>query len=384
MVERIQSINRERIKWCCADRGISLSDLASEVDISQMTLNALMAGESGITYGQLRKIATYFGQGVLFFLDEAPVDEGAVHTPQFRTLASHKPDLSARLKSLIEQVERQRNVYLSLKEDLDGADLPVFSPPKLKGFKPKVAAEHARAWLRLGDTVPTFDKYRSAIEAKGVLVFRSNGYNGKWQIAKESPVLGFALYDEQCPVVVVKKLESEARQTFTLIHELGHLLVHEDSSIDDDKDLHALSGREREANAFAGFFLVPDERLSQVRDADRPVEVSSYDEWLKPVRRASGASGEVILRRLLDVGRLDESQYQAYRQWRANLPVSSDNRGSRTYRHREPKHLFGDVFVRTVLDALSARHITLARASDYLDSLKVKDIRALERHYAGV
>jgi hypothetical protein len=58
--------------------------------------------------------------------------------------------------------------------------------------------------------------------------------------------------------------------------------------------------------------------------------------------------------------------------------------GSRKYRHREPKHVFGDTFVRTVLDALNARHITLAKASSYLDSLKIKDLHQLERYYAGI
>jgi len=41
------------------------------------------------------------------------------------------------------------------------------------------------------------------------------------------------------------------------------------------------------------------------------------------------------------------------------------------------------MFVRTVLDALDARNITLAKASSYLDSLKIKDLHQLERHYAG-
>jgi hypothetical protein len=40
--------------------------------------------------------------------------------------------------------------------------------------------------------------------------------------------------------------------------------------------------------------------------------------------------------------------------------------------------------VRTVLDALSARHITLAKASSYLDNLKIKDLHLLEQHFAGV
>jgi hypothetical protein len=46
--------------------------------------------------------------------------------------------------------------------------------------------------------------------------------------------------------------------------------------------------------------------------------------------------------------------------------------------------VFGDKYVRTVLDALNARHITLAKASTYLDNLRISDLRQLERYYAGI
>jgi hypothetical protein len=80
---------------------------------------------------------------------------------------------------------------------------------------------------------------------------------------------------------------------------------------------------------------------------------------------------------------LPAAAYRAYRQWRAVQPLPESDGGSREWRHREPKHLFGDRYVRTVLDALQSRQITLAKASDCLDSLKTKDIRTLERFYAG-
>lgn len=173
-------------------------------------------------------------------------------------------------------------------------------------------------------------------------------------------------------------------QSFTLIHELGHLLLHKASSIDDEHDLQSYGGRERDANAFAGHLLVPEVFLTSIRDAGRPNDVSQFDEWLEGPRRAWGVSGEVILRRLLNAGRLRQDQYTAYRQWRAQSTVLPTDGGSRKYRHREPKHVFGDTFVRTVLDALSARHLTLARASSYLDGLKISDLHRLERHYAGL
>ena len=382
-MERIQSINPERIAWCCADLGITPDELAAETGISASTMEHVMARKDGMTFNQLRKVAEHFGRGVLFFLEEGPVDEAQVHSPQFRTLANQKPELSTKLKALIERVEKQRDVYLSLREDLDDEDRPRFMPPDLPQEDLHEAARIARQWLGLGEH-NSFDSYRESLESRGVLVFRSNGYNGKWQIAKTNPILGFSLYDADCPVIVVKKLDWETRQSFTLMHELGHLLLHKTSSIDDERDLQSHRGHEREANAFAGYLLVPDAFLASIRDTERPDEVSQYDAWLEPQRKAWGVSGEVILRRLLDVGRLPQRQYDSYRQWQERFVREEREGGSREWRHREPRHVFGDMFVRTVLDALYARHITLAKASSYLDNLKIKDLHQLERFYAGV
>lgn len=381
-MERIQSINPDRITWCCADYGITPEELAAELNIAATSIERVLDGEGGITFNQLRKIAEHFGRGVLFFLESGPVDAAQIHTPQFRTLANQKPELSPSLKKLIERVEKQRAVYLSLREDLDDAERLQFAPPELARKSPQEAASIVRKWLGLAEE-NNFNSYRESVEAQGLLVFRSNGYNGKWQIPKQNPILGFALYDPACPVIVIKKQSSDTQQSFTLMHELAHLLLHKTSSIDDDLDFQSHQGNERDANAFAGHLLVPDVFLATIRDAGRPHDASRYDEWLAPQRKAWGVSGEVILRRLLDAGRLTQSQYNAYRQWRAKLPVQEAD-GTRQYRYREPKHLFGDTFVRTVLDALNARHITLAKASTYLDSLKIKDLHQLENLYAGL
>ena len=383
LMERIQSINPKRIAWCCADYGITLDDLASDLGIAAASIERVMAREDGMTFNQLRKIAEYFGRGVLFFLETGPVDEAQVHTPQFRTLANQKPELSTKLKALIERVEKQREVYLSLREDLDDADRPRFSPPVLPNDDLQEAARIARQWLGLNEK-NSFDSYREALEFRGVLVFRSNGYNGKWQIAKENPILGFSLYDRACPVIVVKKQEWETRQSFTLMHELGHLLLHKTSSIDDEGDMQSHRGHERDVNAFAGHLLVPDAFLTSISDAERPGDVSQYDSWLERQRKAWGVSGEMILRRLLDTRRLPQARYDAYRQWAAQSVIVQSEGGNREWRHREPRHIFGDTFVRTVLDALYARHITLAKASSYLDNLKIKDLRQLERYYASL
>jgi len=65
------------------------------------------------------------------------------------------------------------------------------------------------------------------------------------------------------------------------------------------------------------------------------------------------------------------------------LPIPEGGGGSR-YRYKEPLRMFGESFVRTVLDALHSQQITLARASTYLDNLKIKDLRRLEETHARI
>jgi Zn-dependent peptidase ImmA (M78 family) len=190
------------------------------------------------------------------------------------------------------------------------------------------------------------------------------------------------LYDPDCPVIVVKKQQWESQQTFTMMHELGHLLLHRDSSIDDERDLQSHDGHEQGANSFAGKLLVPDSFLKVIRDDQKPRDVAEFDDWLERPRKMWGVSGEVILRRLLDSGRLTRFEYAEYRKWRMNVVVPLRDGGSREWRHREPKNIFGDTFVRAVLDALSSRYISLSKASTYLDGLKISDLHQLERHYA--
>lgn len=361
---------------------MALSELAKKlgIDLARLEKNSLT--ESGLTFNQLRRLATFFDRGVLFFLESGPVEPSRLHSAQFRTLTNQKPDLSPKTRTLIERVERQRDLFLSLIEDL--SERSHFEPPRLHTTNIKKAAATTREWLGLKNE-NQFDAYRSTIEAKGILVFRSNGYAGAWQIPTDSPISGFSVFDQRCPVIFVRRLLPETRQTFTLIHELAHILVHQDSFIDTESDFYSTRGREHEANEFAGLVLVPDEHLAMVADSGRPADVSGFDTWLKPYKNLWGVSGEVILRRLLEASRLSQSEYDAYRNFvRANTPSKPTSRGDRSYRYREPRHVFGTRFVRAVFDALHTDQISLAKASTYLDNLKIKDVHALEAHLANL
>ncbi len=384
-MEKAHAINPHRIAWCCDEQGLTIEQLAKDVGIALATLERAIDGEDALSINQLRNIAAYFNRGMLFFLEHEPVNETKVHSPQFRTLSNQKPELSPKLKALVERVEHQRQVYISLLEDLGEDTGNNWYPDilQLDANRVKQAAASVREWLGLTDG-NDFWQIRRIVENKGILAFVSNGYNGQWQIAKENPIRGFSLYFDIFPVIVIKKQSSEGPQAFTLMHELAHLLLHRESFIDDEADFYSYQGKERVANEFAGNVLVPDNYLAQVDTASFPTDdVTAYDNYLKEYRKRWCVSGEVILRRLLDEGLLPQERYQAYRDYKAALPIPEGGGGAR-YRYKEPLRMFGESFVRTVLDALHSQQITLARASTYLDNLKIKDLRRLEETHARI
>lgn len=374
------AINPKRLQWCIDDFGQELRELVSALNISEKTLTATLRGEPALSFRQLRHLAAHFGRGVLFFLGPDTVDE-QIHTPQFRTIRNKLPQISPEIRKLVERAEWQREIFVTLVEERgeEPAELPVL--PEFPGSSPREAAVEARKWLEL-DGRQTVETYRDSLEQRGVLVFRAQGYEGKWHWGKESPLMGFSLYFPQFPVVVLKREAWETQQAFTMMHELGHLILHRVGSIDGQDDFLSHETREVEANQFAGHLLVPDAYLTQITGS-LPLDPSRYEQWVAPVSKLCGVSAEVVLRRLLDTGRIQPADYNAYRNWRSSIPApESEPGGNRTFRHREPLHIFGQGYVQTVLDALNERRITLPKASSYLDNLKVEDLHSLERHVA--
>jgi len=371
-------INPNRLQWCCDMLGISLESLAQELHIAYPTIEKVLNHEAAISIGQLEKIASYFNRSLLFFLETTNPQEEKIYSVQFRTINNQKPIHSPKLRALVERVEKQRKIYLKLREEL-GEDIPSDWYPYQLNINGNVetVSNHVRQWLKLGNKYD-FKQLRESVEAKGVMVFVTNGYNGKWQIDKLNPIRGFSLYYDSLPIVVIKKQRSKGAQAFTLMHELAHLLLHKESMIDEESDFYSYQGKEKEANEFAGHVLVPMHFLNQVDVvALRNLQAEEYDAFLKPFKNQWCVSGEVILIRLLRSGKITHDDYNNYREFKKHERFG-ESTGTRQYRFREPANMFGQHFVNTVLDSLHSNNITLAKASTYLDNLKIRDIHKLE------
>lgn len=380
------TINPSRLEWCLNTLQMDIVSLSSELKIAQTTFEKVMEGEGALSVKQLEKIAGYFKRNLLFFLEDSAPEESEIYSPQFRTINNQKPIHSPKLRGFVEQVEKQREVYLGLLEDLGEPANNDWYPGDLNlNNHIKNISANIREWLGLTIS-DDFSAIRDAVEKKGIMVIVSNGYNGKWQIDKKNPVRGFSLYYEVLPIIVIKKQTSLGAQTFTLIHELAHLLLHKESAIDNDEDFYSYQGKEKEANEFAGNLLIPDAYLDQI-DIERFLNLSiqEYDYFFETYRKLWSVSNRAILVRLLINKKISQELYQSYvsyqeEQLRKEASQASSGPIPRSYRHREPMNIFGKPFVYVVFDSLHNKKITLAKASTYLDNLKISDVRQLEQY----
>jgi len=379
----IDNINPNRILWCSREYQLPIKEIAEKTNISINTLQAVVEGKkNNLTLKQLQLLGKLFNTGILFFLDANPVNESIMFSPLFRTLTNQKPEITYKLKSFIQNVEKHRNIFLNLLEETQSNYNLNWFPNHLritiKDLKSTIL--QVRGWLDLSETL-NFNHFRNSLELKGIHVLLSNGHAGQWQFSKDDKIRGFSLFYDTCPVIVINKQNSEEAQSFTLAHELGHLLLHRHSSIDTNEDFNQYQGIEKDANEFAGQLLVPDEFLKQI-DFDlikRLTHPQEYDHHLKTFAQKWGVSVEVILRRLLENNIVSQNNYSTYH-FQKSGATNNNKSGGQRYRFKEPLNIFGRQYVSTVLEAYNQEKITLNKTSNYLDNLKISYIKELEQY----
>ncbi|MDX7904786.1 ImmA/IrrE family metallo-endopeptidase [Acinetobacter baumannii] len=387
------SVNPDRILWCCNKYGISVDLLAKKMHISLPKFTEMLEENDHITitYNQLEKLGETFGESILFFLKSDPIKEDNVLIPQFRTFNSQFPILDLKIKKIIENVVAQHDVYLSLLEDLD-IKLTDFKGLNLEGLSIKEKSIKIRNWLGLDNSKKmVFKDYRELIENKNILVFLSAGYNGAWKIPNESPVIGFSFYHEQIPLIFVKKDNefSDSLSIFTLFHELAHILCHKQTIIDTNEIIYSDKKIEREANLLAANILVSDTMLKLINFNEKPEDVTGYINWVKPIMDKASVSPDVVLLRLMEYDLISHNEYEEFRVYRKEQheknkkTYGAESKNIARKRYLEPKQMFGEGYVRVVIDALNNKLVTFNKASNYLDGIKVKNIKEIERSIYG-
>ncbi len=285
-------INPEILSWARDRAGLSLAMLAEKMKIREDRLSAWESGEKKPTFKQAKNLAkkVYIPFGFLF-LKTPPEEELLI--PDLRTLGSHEHNnFSVDLKDTIKDVIARQQWYQEYVQ-LQGVNKSkAYGRVTLKSSVSTIVND-MRELLGVpphpqrGNYEDYFRNLIKRIEGLGVLVMRNSmvGSN-RYRALSVSEFRGFAIADQNAPIIFINTADSPGARLFTLIHELAHIWLGRSGVSDAAPDNH--HQEEQLCNAVAAEFLVPEEEFSSLwRSSDDwranlPVLVSHFrvSQWV--------------------------------------------------------------------------------------------------------
>jgi Zn-dependent peptidase ImmA (M78 family) len=151
------------------------------------------------------------------------------------------------------------------------------------------------------------------LESKGIVVCR-------YEMQDEN-VEAFSFWNGPRPFVfIASEKEAGVRRRYDLAHELGHLVLHRWIEQSDLEDRPTLKAIEREADKFAGAFLLPSTSFPN------EVYTTRLDAFV-PLKERWKVSIQAMVFRCRDLDLIDDDQtlnlYKqiSFRRWRKNEPL---------------------------------------------------------------
>ena len=135
--------------------------------------------------------------------------------------------------------------------------------------------------------------------------------------------------------------------------------------------------REREANLFAGAFLLPEKGF--IQEWQRSLGLNFYERVIY-VKKKFKVSYSAVLTRLVQLQIADNSVFPKFKK------LYSQRTGQILKNNQEPEPLYDDTFIATrfrnlVFDALNREEITISRAAEMLQ-ISVDDVLRISREDA--
>ncbi len=124
-------------------------------------------------------------------------------------------------------------------------------------------------------------------------------------------VRGFSVYETTLPIIGINDEDRPPAKSFSLIHELVHIIKRESSACNVMYNAKSTRSEEVFCNAVAGELLVPEEALSVVISTEKykhPYKIEN----IEIIASKFSVSKEVIIRRLLDCKYINDMEYAAY------------------------------------------------------------------------
>jgi Zn-dependent peptidase ImmA (M78 family) len=307
------AIKPQLLRWACERAGFDFADLEHKFP----HLADWVSGAALPTLKQLEAFAnaTHTPIGFLF-LPEPPVEK--VPIPDFRIpgnarMGHPSPDLLDTIYVCQQRQEWFRNYARSMGE----SPLTFVGSARVGDHVVRTAAKIRTELsfdLDARRQMPTWTvalrRFIEQADDLGILVM-CNGvvHNNNYRHLDPQEFRGFAMADDLAPLVFINGADTNAGQMFTLAHELAHIWLGQSGVSDAQPATLPEEQVERWCNEVAAELLLP---IDLMRREYRP-EAELTEETSRLARRFK-VSTLVVLRRILDVGGLNQQEFwEAYR-----------------------------------------------------------------------
>ena len=372
-------ITPEVLKWAREKRiKLEIDYAAKKLKIDPAYLEAWESGTEQPTFAQLKKIAKLYKTHIsIFYLPEPPIDFQPL--TDYRVLPDHFAideeqiyRLNANIVEAFERREMLIELYELLEEPPPDVTLNVNRHDNLRQAAQKITEflEFNRAQLQhANDPYTALKFWKQTVEAKGILVCQTS-VNTHLSVELET-VRGFCIAQRPFPVIVINPKDSPYGRIFTLIHELVHIALGE--SIIQNTNFEEilppnLDTIEVFCNQVAAEVLVPENELLEMLQEDPSI-----------ISKHFRVSLEVIMRRLLTLGRISQRAYQTYRNTQLEKYRNTPGRtgGAAPY-HNRLLNTSGEYFARTAFTAYYEQKITRAELASVLSNCDTKHLAKIE------
>lgn len=313
-------VNPEVLVWARKTAGIDAGEAAKRLRLGDsksatavQKLEALEAGRREPSRATLVRMGSLYRRPlVVFYLAEPPraADRGA----DFRGPAgSASPEDAGRLDALLRNIRaRQALLRGALEEEEEDHTLAfVGSLRQSDGRETAVESLRAVVGLDLGEfrnargAAGGFEVLRAAVERAGVCVLLQGDLGSHHTRLDVDLFRGFAVSDPIAPFVVINPNDARAAWSFTLLHEMTHLLLGQTGYGNRWADTEV----ERFCDA-AGEFLLPTDEL-RAHDFGRLGDMEASAKEIVRFAEERNLSAAMVAYRAHRTGRLTALRYRA-------------------------------------------------------------------------
>jgi Zn-dependent peptidase ImmA (M78 family) len=309
-------VNPAILAWAREKAGLTAEDAARAIGLSgdkaSERLEEMETGARDPTRRQLLNMSDKYRRPLLtFYLDEPP--EAASPTHDFRTLPDPEPGSEVLVDALVRNVRARQDLVRSALEDADeieplpfvGAMQHNVGSDDLAGAIRDIFGFDRAAFRQANSYGDAFRVLREAVEAKGIFVLLMGNLGHYTSNIRPSVFRGMALADEVAPFVVINETDARSAWSFTLLHEVCHILMGESAISGYDSE----EAIERLCDDAAARTLLDIEELQGLPIADQLDEaVQQINEFANQRK----VSRKMVAYNLLRAGIIDTFRYRAF------------------------------------------------------------------------